>query len=95
MAVEIVPAGELAIHRGDPVRATDGQVGHVGEFIVDSDSGYISHMVLQKGHLWGKREVTLELSLINKVEDGVIYLNVDKDGVEQLPAVKVKRHYRL
>jgi len=51
VAVEIVPAGELAIHRGDPVRATDGQVGHVGEFIVDSDSGYISHMVLQKGHL--------------------------------------------
>ena len=95
VAVEIVPAGELPIHRGDPVRATDGQVGHVGEFIVDSDSGHISHMVLQKGHLWGKREVTLELSLIDKVEDGVVYLNVDMKAVEQLPALKVKRHYRL
>jgi sporulation protein YlmC with PRC-barrel domain len=94
VAVEMVPAGELAIHRGDPVQATDGQVGHVGEFIVDSDSGHISHLVLRKGHLWGKREVTLGLDLIDKVEAGVVYLNVNKKAVEQLPAVKVKRHYR-
>ena len=94
VAVEMVPSGELAFHRGDPVQATDGQVGHVGEFIVDSDSGHISHLVLRKGHLWGKREVTLGLDLIDKVEAGVVYLNVNKKAVEQLPAVKVKRHYR-
>ena len=90
---ELVPAGELAIHRGDPVEATDGHAGHVGEFVIDFESGHISHLVLRKGHIWGKKEVTLGLDLIDRVEDGVVYLNVDKKAVEKLPAVKVKRHY--
>ena len=94
METEVIPPGELAVHRGDPVQATDGHVGAVGEFVVDSESGHISHVVLQKGHLWGKREVTLGMSLIDRVEEGVVYLNVDKKAVEALPAVKIKRHYR-
>ncbi len=91
--VEKVPPGELAVHRGDPVKATDGQVGVAGEFIVESESGHITHFLLQKGHLWGKREVTLGLDLIDKVENGVVYLKIDKDAVERLPAVKVKHHF--
>jgi sporulation protein YlmC with PRC-barrel domain len=94
MEKELVPPGELAVRRGDPVYATDGHVGEVGEFVVDSESGHISHVVLKKGHLWGKREVTLGMSLIDKVEEGGVYLNIDKKGVEALPAVKIKRHYR-
>jgi sporulation protein YlmC with PRC-barrel domain len=90
---EQVPAGELAIHRGDPVLATDGKVGQVGEFVIDSESGHITHLVLHKGHLWGKKDVTLRLKLIDRVEEGIVYLSVDKRAVEQLPAVKVKRHY--
>jgi sporulation protein YlmC with PRC-barrel domain len=90
---ELVPPGELAVHRGDPVSATDGHVGEVGEFVVDAESGHISHLVLQKGHLWGKREVTLPIGLIDRVEEGVVYLNVDKAAINELPAVKIKRHY--
>ena len=94
MTVEAVPPGELAVHRGDKVHATDATVGEVGEFVIDAASGHISHLVLQKGHLWGKREVTLGLDLVDHVEEGEVYLNVDKDTIDQLPAVKVKRHYR-
>ena len=90
---ELVPPGELALHRGDPVNATDGHVGDVGEFLIDPGSGHISHLVLLKGHLWGKREVTVGMGLIDRVEGGVVYLTVDKAAVEKLPAVKVKRHY--
>jgi sporulation protein YlmC with PRC-barrel domain len=90
---EILPAGELAIHRGDPVAATDGQVGHVGEFVVDANSGHITHLVLRAGHFWGKHDVTIDLKLVDKVKEGIVYLNVDKKTVEQLPSVKVKRHY--
>lgn len=92
--VEVVPAGELAVHRGDPVKATDGQVGIVDELVVEAGSGHISHLVLQKGHLWGKREVTVGVDLIDKVEDGTVYLSINKDAVKDLPSVKVKRHNR-
>jgi sporulation protein YlmC with PRC-barrel domain len=90
---EILPAGELAIHRGDPVQATDGQVGHVGEFVVDAESGHITHLVLRSGHFWGKHDVTIGLALVDRVKEGVVYLNADKKAIEQLPSVKVKRHY--
>jgi sporulation protein YlmC with PRC-barrel domain len=90
---EQLPPGELAVHRGDPVQATDGQVGHVGEFVVNAENGRITHLVLRRGHLWGKRDVTIGLKLIDKVKEGQVLLNVDKKTVEQLPAVKVKRHY--
>lgn len=93
VAEEKVPPGELAIHRGDPVHATDGKIGEVGEFVVDLDDGHITHLVLQKGHLWGKREVTLGLDLVERVAEGVVYLRVDKDAINRLPALRIRRHY--
>ena len=94
VVVEKVPPGELSIHRGDPVKATNGQVGHVGEFIIDPTDGHITHLVLQKGHLWGKREITVPLALIASVEEGVVHLTIDKHALSDLPSVKVNRHYR-
>lgn len=91
--VERVPFGELSVHRGDQVNASDGKVGIMGEFVVDSDDGHVSHLVLQKGHLWGKREVTVPVDLIDKKEDGIVYLKIDKEALKDLPSVKVKRHY--
>ena len=55
IADEQVPSGELAVHRGMPVEASDGHVGKVGELVVDPQSGEITHFVLQEGHLWGKK----------------------------------------
>ena len=90
---EQLPPGELAIHRGDPVQATDGHIGAVGEFCINPEDGRITHLVLQKGHLWGKREITLGLDLIDRVEEGEVYLKVDKEAINELPGIKIKRHY--
>jgi sporulation protein YlmC with PRC-barrel domain len=92
--VEAIPEGELAVHRGDPVKATNGQVGVVGELVVDTDSGHITHLVLEKGHLFGKQEIIVPLNQIDHVAEGIVYLNIDKSAVKKLPPMKVKRHYR-
>jgi len=65
--VERIPVGEMAIRRGAVVEATDGFVGYLGEFLVDPESGQLTHLVLQEGHGWGKREVTLPLSVIDEM----------------------------
>ena len=39
-----IPPGELAVRRGTRVRATDGWVGRVDEFIVGPVSGNITHL---------------------------------------------------
>ena len=91
--VEHIPPGELAVGRGTRVEAKDGPVGHLAELVVDPDSGHISHLVLEKGHLWGKKEVTIPVSAIDFGGEEAVYLKLDKKAIEQLPAVPVSRHH--
>ena len=43
-------------------------------------------MLLREGHLWGHREVSIPVSAVTKVENG-IWLNLTKKQVEDLPPV--------
>lgn len=88
-----VPLGQLAIHRGAAVEATDGRIGTVGEFMVDPESGEVTHLVLEKGLAWSKQEVTLPVSAIDRVIADTVYLKLDKGAVGQLPSIPVRRHY--
>jgi sporulation protein YlmC with PRC-barrel domain len=91
---EHIPAGEIAIHRGTPVEATDGQVGKVDEFLVDPENDTITHLVLREGHLWGKKDVTIPVSEIEKIMEGAVYLKLDKKSLEKLPTIPVKRKWK-
>ncbi len=83
-----LPAGELAVSRGARVEATDGKVGQVDEFLTDPVAQQITHLVLRQGHLWGQREVTVPADQIERIDNGVVYLKLDKKGIEALPGTK-------
>ncbi len=91
--VERIPVGEMAVRRGAVIEATDGFVGHLGEFLLDPESGQLTHLVLQEGHSWGKREITLPVSIVDQALENTIYLKLDKAGVAKLPAIPLKRDY--
>jgi sporulation protein YlmC with PRC-barrel domain len=91
--VERIPMGELAVRRGAVVEATDGYVGKLGEFLLDPDSGQVTHLVLQEGHGFGKREITLPISAIDRTLENTIYLKLDKSGIAQLPSIPIQRDY--
>lgn len=86
---ERVPAGELAIHRGADVEATDGRIGKIDEFLVEPASGHITHMIMREGHIWDQKEVTIPTSEIDHVEDNIVYLSVSKDDISALPTIPV------
>jgi sporulation protein YlmC with PRC-barrel domain len=88
---ERVPAGELAVHRGASVHASDGHVGWVDEFLVNVTDGHISHLVLREGHLWGRKDVTIPVSEIDCFEQDIVYLKLNKASIEALPAVPIRR----
>jgi hypothetical protein len=90
---ERIPAGKLAVRRGTKVEATDGQVGEVGELLIDPESEHVTHLVLLEGHFWAKKELTLPLAAIERVEEDTVYLKLDKKAVGQLPSIPVRRHY--
>jgi uncharacterized membrane protein len=67
-----------------------GVVSELGAADVGADA---SHFVLQEGHLWGKKVVTLPLSAIDRVEGDTVYLKLDKEAIEKLPTIPLKRAF--
>ena len=86
-----IPAGELAVHRGAHVHATDGPVGQIDEFLVEPDTDLVTHLLMREGHLWGKREVAIPVSMIDHTEERTVYLKVAKNQVAALPPIPVHR----
>jgi sporulation protein YlmC with PRC-barrel domain len=84
---ESIPPGELAVRRGTRVEATDGYVGHVGEFVINPENGFITHLVLDEGHLWWHKMITIPVSEIDHIEDNTVYLKLDKHAIGRLPPV--------
>ena len=91
---EQVPMGELAVHRGTDVYATDGHIGVLEEFVVEPETGHVTHLVLRKGHLLSKRDVVIPVSAIDHGEYDALHLNVAKKDIEDLPGVSIQRHYK-
>lgn len=87
MEVERVPEGEVSFHRSVEIEATDGHIGKVEKLLFEPKSGQITHIVLQKGHLWGKKEVMIPLSAVDSVDYDSVYLNVDKNAAKDFPDV--------
>jgi sporulation protein YlmC with PRC-barrel domain len=75
------------------VEATDGHVGRVDEFVVDAGTGHITHLVLREGHLWGQKDVSISISEIGRIEADVVYLKLDKAGIDALPTIPVQRDW--
>jgi sporulation protein YlmC with PRC-barrel domain len=81
---DVVPLGEADVDRGEPVHALDGEIGRVQGFLVDPDDHRVTHVLLEEGHLWGRKKVSIPVSAITGVENG-IQLSLTKKQVEDLP----------
>jgi sporulation protein YlmC with PRC-barrel domain len=88
-----IPPGELAVHRGTRVEATDGYVGKVDEFVVNPENGHITYLVMREGHLWGDKNVIIPVSAMEDNGDDTVFLNIDKQQIESLPTFAVNRRW--
>jgi sporulation protein YlmC with PRC-barrel domain len=85
-----VPKGEAEIRRSSAVvSADDHHLGTVEALVVDGER--ITHFVLERGHLWGRRDITIPVGVVAKVESDTVTLRISKDEVGDLPAVRVHR----
>lgn len=88
-----VPKGEVEIRRASSVASADGEfIGEVDGFVVDEEE-HITHFVLERGHLWGQREVTIPIGAVAKVETDLVTLQLSKKEVGDLPSVRVHRWF--
>jgi sporulation protein YlmC with PRC-barrel domain len=90
VAYDRVPKGEVEIRRKSVVlSADDHHLGEVEAFLCEGDE--ITHLVLEGGHLWGKRDVTIPIGAVQSVETDSVTLKLSKDEVGKLPAARVHR----
>jgi sporulation protein YlmC with PRC-barrel domain len=85
-----VPLGEVAIRRGEQVHATDGDIGRVQGLVMDTEDHHVTHVLLQEGHFWGRKQVAIPIGAVSAVDDG-IRLRITKQQVQDLPPVDVYR----
>jgi sporulation protein YlmC with PRC-barrel domain len=83
-----LPLGEVAVHRGEQVHATDGDIGRVQGLVIDPRDHHVTHVLLQEGHLWGRKDVAIPIGAVTGVVDG-IQLSITKDEVQDLPPVDI------
>jgi len=83
-----VPLGEVAVRRGERVHATDGDIGLVQGLVIDPRDHHVTHVLLQEGHLWGRKEVAIPISAVASTSDG-IRLKITKQEVQDLPPVDI------
>ncbi len=81
-----VPAGEVEVRRGEHVHATDGPIGQIHGFVINPNDHHVTHVLLDEGHLWGKKQVAIPIGAVTSVDDGV-RLTLTKDEVGELPPV--------
>jgi uncharacterized membrane protein len=90
----LVPEGMAAVQRGMLVEALDGPVGEVGELLIDAETRQVTHFLLMKGHLWGKKEIAIAVSEIERGDEDTIYLKVDRAAIEKLPSLPLNRSWK-
>jgi sporulation protein YlmC with PRC-barrel domain len=84
---DVIPRGEREVGRGDHVHALDGEIGQVEGCLVDPGDHRVTHVLLQEGHFWGRKEVTIPMSAVTGIEDG-IRLDLTKKQIEDLPSAR-------
>jgi sporulation protein YlmC with PRC-barrel domain len=91
MVYDRIPKGEVEIRRSSSVNTEDGRyIGDVDGFLVDKDD-QITHFVLERGHLWGRREVTVPIGAVTKVESDTVTVGLTEKEIAALPSHRVHR----
>jgi sporulation protein YlmC with PRC-barrel domain len=83
-----IPLDEVEVRRGERVHAADGEIGRVQGLVIDASDHHVTHVLLQEGHLWGRKEVAIPISAVTGIDDG-IRLSIVKQQVQDLPPVDV------
>lgn len=87
-----IPKHEVEVRRSSSVVSEDGHhLGHVEGFLVGT--GEIADIVLERGHLWGHREVVIPAAAIASVENDRVTLSLTKDAVGLLESRRVHRWF--
>jgi len=83
------------------VHGSDGDVGHVDDFIIDDETWEIRYLVVQSSHIWFGNKVLVAARWANRIsrEGKCIYFDLTRDAIKACPvwdaSAPINREYEL
>jgi hypothetical protein len=90
VTVERIPLGEVSVRRGERIHAVDGEIGRVRGLVVVPPDSAVSHVLLDKGHLWGRKRVAIPIREVTGIDEAGVAVRLTKDEIRDLPPVDVE-----
>lgn len=86
-----IPKGEIEIRRASGVTSSDDhRLGHVEGLVVDADE-HVSHVLVERGHLWCRRELQIPIEAVADVRPDAIRLSLTRRQVGRLEPAAARR----
>ena len=75
------------------IKATDGDIGHVSDFIVDDGQWTIRHIVVDTRSWWPGKKVLVAPQWIAHVDwrNSNVYLNLSQNEIKNRPGISPER----
>jgi len=89
VTTDTVPPGDVDVRRDEPVHASDGEIGRVEGLVIDPRNHHVTHVLLQEGHLFGRKEVAIPIDAVTRIDTG-LRLDLTKQQVKDLPSVEIE-----
>ena len=73
---------------GYHLQATDGIIGHVGDYLVNPRSWAIEQLIVKTGHRFSGKDVLVPRSEVSRIsyEDSTVFVKSTREAVEKSPA---------
>ena len=73
--------------RGYYIHASDGEIGHVEDFIIDSETWAIRYLVVDTRNWWPGKKVLISPQWIERVSwsESKVYVNLSRDAIKHSP----------
>jgi hypothetical protein len=74
------------VRSGEHVHAADGDIGQIQGIVIDSGSHQVTHVLLQEGHVFGRKVVAIPIGAVTGARENGIHLGITKQQVKDLPS---------
>ena len=73
---------------GDKLGALDGEIGRIGDYMMDAQSWAISQRVIKTGHRFSGKEVRIPAGKVDRIsyDESTVFVKLTVAAVEQSPA---------
>ncbi len=92
---------------GCSIRAQDGEIGHVGDFVIDDDTWTIRYLIVDTQNWWPGKKVLIPTQWIERIswEESRVFIHMTREALRQSPEytdqtlitrdheIKLHRHY--